>query len=173
MDMSGGAPMRPIVLLILLCGAVSSPSGQTQSGESAGRPIEQPSPEEAAAERTRLAAEVSKVIAGHEQEPAETVFKNIQFFKGMPAGRLVRIMEMGYARSLGVGCTHCHVEGAWEKDDKPQKQIAREMGAMSRAITTEYLPRIKNLNSKQPAVNCTTCHRGQIKPALDLPVPSK
>lgn len=162
------------VIPVLFC-AASSISAQTQSSEPAGRGMEQPSAEAAAAERARFVAEVSKVIAGHEQEPAESVFKNIQLFKGMPAGRLVKIMEMGYARSLGVGCTHCHVEGAWEKDDKPQKQIAREMAAMSRAITTEYLGKIKNINSKQPVVNCTTCHRGQIKPALDLgPVePSK
>ena len=161
------------ILLFLLGCTASFAMARTQSSGPAPRSIEQPSPEAAAAERARFSAEVSKLIAGHEQEPAETVFKNIQFFKGMPAGRLVKIMEMGYARSLGVGCTHCHVEGAWEKDDKPQKQIAREMGAMSRAITTEYLARIKNINSKQPAVNCTTCHRGQIKPALDLgPVPA-
>jgi len=161
------------VLICVLGGVVSSASGQTQPGDSGVRSVEQPSPEAAAAERARFAGEVGKLIAGREQEPAETVFKNIQFFKGVPAGRLVKIMEMGYARSLGVGCTHCHVEGAWEKDDKLQKQIAREMGAMSRAITTEYLARIKNLNSKQPAVNCTTCHRGQIKPALDLPADSR
>src|SRR5687767_15553268 len=32
-------------------------------------------------------AELRKSIAGKEQAPAETVFKNIQLFKGMPAGR--------------------------------------------------------------------------------------
>lgn len=167
--------MRRHVLMTCILGlAVVSPlSAQTGPAGTPGGVVEQPSAEAAAAERARFVAEVSKTIAGREQEPAETVFKNIQMFKGVPAGRLIRIMEMGYARSLGVGCTHCHVEGAWDKDDKPQKQIAREMAAMARAITTDYLAKIKNLDSKQPAVNCTTCHRGQIKPALDLPAAPK
>ncbi len=118
-------------------------------------------------------AELRKSIAGKEQAPAETVFKNIQLLKGMPAGRVLRIMEMGYARSLGVNCTHCHIPGAWEKDDKPTKQIARDMMAMVGAINNQHLKQIKNLKSETPVVNCTTCHRGQTKPALNLPEPPK
>jgi hypothetical protein len=114
-------------------------------------------------------AELRKSIAGKEQAPAETVFKNIQLLKGMPAGRVLRIMEMGYARSLGVNCTHCHIPGAWEKDDKPTKQVARDMAVMAAAINNQHLKQIKNLKSESPAVNCTTCHRGQTKPALNLP----
>ena len=78
-------------------------------------------------------------------------------------------MEMGYARSLGVNCTRCHVSGEWEKEDRPTKQIAREMAAMVRVINDEQLKKIKNLKSTTPVVNCTTCHRGQVKPALNLP----
>jgi hypothetical protein len=37
------------------------------------------------------------------------------------------------------------------------------------AINTEQLKKIKNLKSENPGVNCTTCHRGQVKPALNLP----
>jgi len=87
----------------------------------------------------------------------------------MPAGRVLRIMELGYSRSLGVTCTHCHIPGAWEKDDKPTKQIARDMAAMVNAINSQHLKQIKNLKSETPTVNCTTCHRGQTKPALNLP----
>ncbi len=118
-------------------------------------------------------AELRKSIAGKENEPAEKVFKNIQLMKGLPAGRLLRIMEMGYSRSLGVTCTHCHVPGEWEKDGKPTKQIARDMAAMVTAINTQHLKQIKNLKSENPVVNCTTCHRGQTKPALNLPEPQK
>ena len=114
-------------------------------------------------------AELKKSIAGKEEAPAETVFKNIQLLKGIPAGRVLRIMELGYARSLGVNCTHCHIPGAWEKDDKPTKQVARDMAAMMRAINMQHLKEIKNLKSESPTVNCTTCHRGQTKPALNLP----
>src|SRR5262245_12964209 len=75
-------------------------------------------------------AELRKKIAGKEKEPAEAVFEDIQLLKGVPAERLLRIMEIGYSRSLGVNCTHCHVPGKWESAEKPQKQITRDMAAM-------------------------------------------
>ena len=114
-------------------------------------------------------AKLKEQIKGRETEPAETVFKNIRTLKGVPAGRLLAIMEMGYARSLGVTCTHCHTAEKWDAEDKPTKQIAREMAAMVRTINTGLLKNIKNLKSETPTVNCTTCHRGQTKPALNLP----
>jgi hypothetical protein len=77
-------------------------------------------------------------------------------------------MNQGFGRSLGVGCRHCHSPGEWEREDKPQKQIARDMMAMTRTITDEMLPKIPHLKSEHPTVNCTTCHRGQVKPALNL-----
>lgn len=109
-----------------------------------------------------------KQIAGKEQQPASEVFKNITLYKNMPAARLLLVMEMGFARSLGVDCTHCHLPGEWEKEDKPTKQIARDMSAMTTTINRELLPKIKNLKSETPIVNCTTCHRGQVKPAQNL-----
>jgi hypothetical protein len=113
-------------------------------------------------------AELRKKIAEQKDKPAGEVFKNIQLLKGVPAGRLLSIMEIAYSKSLGVDCTHCHVVGDWEKDDKPTKQIARDMAMMVRAINNDHLKKIKNLKSENPVVNCTTCHRGQTKPALDL-----
>ncbi len=118
------------------------------------------------------AAAISKLrdqIKGKGNLPAETVFKNIQSFKGFPAGRVLAIMEMGYARSLGVNCTHCHLPDKWESEDKPQKQIARDMASMVGTINGEMLKGIKNLKAPTPTINCTTCHRGQVVPALDLP----
>lgn len=112
--------------------------------------------------------ELRKQIAGQANKPAEEVFKNIQLLKGVPAGRLLAIMEIGYSKSLGVNCTHCHVVDHWEKEDKPTKQITREMAAMSRTINEDLLKKVKNLKSENPAVNCTTCHRGQVKPALNI-----
>lgn len=114
-------------------------------------------------------AELRKQIAGKENLPAETVFKNIQFLKGVPAGRLLAVMKIGYSRSLGVNCTHCHIVDEWEKDEKPTKQTARDMAQMVRTINNDLLKNIKNLKSQSPVINCTTCHRGQTKPALDLP----
>jgi len=123
--------------------------------------------------QTDAIAKLKAQIKGKEQEPAEKVFKNIQSMKGVPAGRLLAIMEFGYARSLGVNCTHCHTADKWEAEDKNTKQIAREMSAMVGTINNSLLKDIKNLKSETPIVNCTTCHRGQIKPALNLPMPAK
>ena len=115
-------------------------------------------------------AELKKQIAGKENQLATEVFKNIQLFKtNVTAGRLLAMMEIGYSKSLGVNCTHCHVPGAWEKEDKPAKQITREMVQMTLTISNDLLAKIKNLKSERPVVNCTTCHRGQVKPALNLP----
>lgn len=121
-------------------------------------------------DQTAALAKLRERIKGREQEPAEKVFKNIQTpnLKAVPAGRLLAVMEMGYARALGVSCTHCHVPETWESDERAQKQIAREMSAMTARINGELLKGIKNLRSAQPTVNCTTCHRGEVKPALNI-----
>jgi hypothetical protein len=116
----------------------------------------------------RAIEDLKAAIAGKENQPAETVFKNIQIFKGVPAGRVLAIMQMGFSPALGVDCTHCHVTGQWESDAAKEKQIAREMSNMTREINQKYLAAIKGLDSEKPAVNCTTCHRGQLKPALNL-----
>jgi hypothetical protein len=119
-------------------------------------------------QKAALAA-LREQIKGRENDPATAVFKNIQTMKNMPAGRLLAVMEMGFARSLGVDCTHCHVPGKWEAEDKTQKQTARDMSNMVSTINKDLLKNIKNLKSESAIVNCTTCHRGQVKPALNLP----
>jgi hypothetical protein len=111
--------------------------------------------------------ELEASIKGRENAPAESVWKNIQGFKGMPAGRLLRVMETGFSKSLGVDCLHCHVATDWASDDKRPKRVAREMMAFSRAVNSR-LKEVPELASKEPAINCTTCHRGAIKPALNL-----
>ncbi|MFZ0818006.1 MAG: photosynthetic reaction center cytochrome c subunit family protein, partial [Candidatus Sulfotelmatobacter sp.] len=60
---------------------------------------------------------------------AEEQFKNIQALKGIPADQLIPAMQFVTA-SLGVECEFCHVEGAFEKDDKKPKQAARKMMEM-------------------------------------------
>jgi hypothetical protein len=106
-------------------------------------------------------------IAGRENEPAEQVFKNIKLlgFKGVPARRLLLIMNLGFSRALGVSCTHCHNELDFASDDKRPKRAAREMAVMHRMIN-EQLGKIENLETKaeERAINCSTCHRGAINP---------
>jgi hypothetical protein len=115
----------------------------------------------------RFAKQISDRIAGRENEPAEQVFKNIQipWLKKTPAGRFVRIMNLGYSRALGVACTHCHVESDFSSDDKRPKRAAREMADMHHAIN-ERLAKMENLEDppNQRFVNCSTCHRGAVDP---------
>ena len=114
-------------------------------------------------------AELKASIAGKEELPAVEVFKNIQQYKAVTASRFLRIMEFGFTVALGVDCTHCHTPGQWDSDEKTTKQVAREMSVMLAAINNEYLKKIPNLRGTNPQVNCTTCHRGHRRPALELP----
>lgn len=116
----------------------------------------------------RALAELKAKIAGKEKLPAREVFENVTLLGDVPAARLLGIMQIGYSRSLGVSCDHCHVPGMWEADDKDPKKTARDMMRMTRAINEDYLKKITTLKNESPTVNCTTCHRGQLKPALNL-----
>jgi hypothetical protein len=122
-----------------------------------------------AAENKEDADKVREKIKGRENAPADSVFENIKMFKGMPAGRVISIMEQGFSRSLGVKCTLCHVDEKWASEEKNEKQVARDMAAMTRTINDSLLTKIAHLDSEHPTINCTTCHRGQKKPALNLP----
>ena len=117
--------------------------------------------------KDELLAELRQQIAGREQEPAEAVFKDIQIFKGRPAQQLLAVMDLGFSRSLGVECAHCHDVKDWPADTKKQKAVAREMSLMTRELNAK-LQAIDGIESEQPVVNCTTCHRGQKKPAINL-----
>src|SRR5262245_27436347 len=81
--------------------------------------------------------QVLKSIAGRETAPAEQVFKNIQRFKGLPARQVLTIMNIGYAKALGVTCSHCHVENDFASEEKRPKRAAREMAAMHRSINDQ------------------------------------
>lgn len=157
-----------MVLGVMLVGSQTSDNVKAQAGQTPN-PQTTTSQSDKLFDQAQALADLRKAIAGQENKPAGEVFKNIQMLKAMPAARLLRVMELGYAKSLGVNCTHCHVAGQWEKEDKPTKQIARDMAAMAANINNEQLKKIKNLKSAEPVVNCTTCHRGQTKPATNLP----
>lgn len=115
----------------------------------------------------RFVREWSKRIEGREDEPAARVFKNIRidWFKSAPAGQFLGIMDGGYAKALGVRCTHCHAEQDFASDEKRAKRAAREMATMHWGIN-QQLARMLNLGSSadERAINCATCHRGAIDP---------
>ena len=106
-------------------------------------------------------------IAGKENLPAGQVFKNVKLLADVPAARFLRMMDVGYSQSLGVGCDHCHSEDRWEADEKRPKLAAREMILFVRDINTT-LGHMENIDTDDATVNCTTCHRGYVKPALQM-----
>lgn len=121
-------------------------------------------------EREALAA-VRRSIEGREHEPAGKVFQNIKHLGDIPADRLLRVMEFGYSRSLGVSCNHCHVAKDWASDEKEAKRIARQMAVLTKTLNETTLTAIPELADRKPTVNCTTCHRGERKPALSIAKP--
>jgi Photosynthetic reaction centre cytochrome C subunit len=106
-------------------------------------------------------------IKGKENRPAGEVFKNVTILKTMPAARFLRVMDYGYSRSLGVGCDHCHTEDRWEADEKRPKQAAREMILLTEEINKK-LETLENIDNSEAVINCTTCHRGYVKPATQM-----
>jgi len=115
------------------------------------------------AEKAKFAEMIKK--AQEDKRPAGEVFKNIQYLKATPAGMFMLVMNR-WADMLGVDCSHCHVEGAFEKDDKPAKQTARKMARMIGAIT-------ENLYKLPTPMNCYMCHKGQLKPVAFPPAAPK
>jgi hypothetical protein len=87
---------------------------------------------------------------------AVQAFKNIEVLKDIPADQLIPSMQF-IANSLGVECDFCHVEGAFDKDDKDEKKTARKMMTMMMAINQQ------NFEGKKE-VSCNTCHRGSPHP---------
>jgi hypothetical protein len=156
------------VLVLTLFGFALTVSAQApQQSPPQGATAQQAPPFQmppASEETLKHLGDLRKQIAGKENLPAAEVFKNIQVMKDAPAGRLLLVMRVAYAASLGVECSHCHVPGEWEKDDKAPKAIARQMWAFMRE-TNQRLSAIR----PGAGVNCTTCHRGETKPALNLP----
>ena len=119
--------------------------------------------EAAGTSRAQAQAAANGSGSSHQERTADQVYANIQVFKGLPESQLLPAMQF-MAASLGVSCQHCHTN-QFAQDDIPAKQTARRMIAMMRAINQGNF-------SNNLSVNCYTCHRGQLKPALVVPVAS-
>ena len=101
------------------------------------------------------------------KQPVNDKFKNLQVLpKNITADSLDKIMD-GFNASLGVDCKFCHVKALkadtliFEKDDKPEKEIARKMMLMTMDINKNYFQFNETVTAAQiQAVTCYTCHRG-------------
>lgn len=88
----------------------------------------------------------------------------------------------GFSRALGTRCEHCHVQTATEprpkfdfpSDAKPEKQTARMMIRMVRAINGDTIAKLPEHDPDAQPVSCGTCHRGRIVPEpWTAPEPTK
>jgi photosynthetic reaction center cytochrome c subunit len=90
-------------------------------------------------------------------------YKNIKVLKNLPADQLIPVMHT-INLSLGVRCDFCHVPGAFEKDDKPMKGVARQMIVLTH-----------NLNNREKVIEnkatCYMCHHGLPVPQTQPPPP--
>ena len=156
----------PVVVLAAICAVCAMFSTQLFSGQTQSPPAKaEPKSQSIQEINDDFVQKISKQIAGHEQEPAGQVFKNIHILNNAPAARLLLIMNVGYSRALGVTCTHCHNEQDFSSDEKRPKRAAREMAAMHRSIN-DQLAKMENLepNPQGHFINCSTCHRGAVDP---------
>jgi photosynthetic reaction center cytochrome c subunit len=90
-------------------------------------------------------------------------YKNVQVMKDVPSDQLLPAMQF-ITSSLGVQCGYCHVENAFDKDDKKPKQTARKMMEMTVAINSG------NFDGKR-MVTCYSCHRGSPTPVATPAIP--
>ena len=75
--------------------------------------------------------------------------------------------EMNFiVQALGVTCMTCHVRGNFASEDKPEKQKARQMLEMTKALNQRYFPdyKPKDGESVLGRVTCYTCHKGESTP---------
>jgi hypothetical protein len=141
------------------------------AGPAARRP--RPSRDSMAKARAFYVAQVLQSIAGHENEPAERVFKNVQVLKGITAAQLVHKMDEEYGAALSFSCTNCHrlnVATTWASDTANDKRRARAMQVMVNDINHVYLPKLYPKDT--PEANCMSCHRGYNEPPKNTMLPA-
>jgi hypothetical protein len=80
--------------------------------------------------------------------------KNLKILK---PEHLMETMQ-AFRVALGVRCDFCHVQGDFASDEKPHKEMARKMIAMSHEINAKF-------DDGKMHVTCYTCHRGAEEPA--------
>jgi hypothetical protein len=94
---------------------------------------------------------------------AEEVFKNVVVLRGIPVDEFMDTMGF-FSASLGLNCIDCHTAesvGNWARfaDDTPQKQTARRMIAMVKAINQVNFGGARK-------ITCYSCHRGVDRPEV-------
>lgn len=110
------------------------------------------------------------------KQPVTEEFKNLQVLpKNIRPDSLDKLMD-GYNEMLGVDCGYCHFKDKkadkliYEKDDKSEKEIARNMMRMTMDINKKYFHFNENVRAEDvQAVTCYTCHTGKPMPEKEKP----
>src|SRR5215469_832841 len=109
-----------------------------------------------------VAVAYAQIPVTHSDKKSSEVFKNVTVLSDIPSDQLLPTMQF-ITSALGVQCSYCHVEEAFDKDDKEPKQIARRMMRMTLGINAKQFEGHQN-------VTCYSCHRGSPKPLVTPPV---
>jgi len=105
------------------------------------------------------------------KQPVNDKFKNLQVLpKNISEDSLDKIMD-GFNAMLSVDCQFCHVRDKkadtlmFDKDDKSEKEITRNMMRMTMDINKKYFQFNETVTAEQvQAVTCYTCHKGNPMP---------
>jgi hypothetical protein len=89
--------------------------------------------------------------------------------KLLAANTDVQFVMRSFNEALGVQCVHCHVQGDFAADTNPKKEIARKMISMVRLIDTSFPSSTGAFPDGYHEVDCSTCHRGSLKPEITAP----
>ena len=155
--------MRSALLMCVVV-AIAAACARTQAPPAS--PVQERSIDEIQAANDQDVMKLLTSIAGKENDSAGAVFQNVHYLAGVPAKTLLSIMNGGYAKALGVRCTHCHVTGDYSLDTKRPKRAAREMQQMHRMINGQLrsMEHIATPPTQNRAISCIMCHRGKVDP---------
>ena len=101
--------------------------------------------------------------------PAIVDSPHVKVLTGLTAQQFQEEMNF-IVQGLGVTCGTCHVRGNFASEDKPQKQTARKMLEMVKAINKANFPDFKPKDGESVLgrVTCYTCHRGETSPKTSV-----
>ena len=108
--------------------------------------------------------------------PPKPTYKNLKVLpKNISHDDLDKVMD-GFKAALGVRCNFCHAASKDEprkmdfaSDDKPEKNIARDMMRMTAKINKKYFKYNAHDTTAVAAVACFTCHHGKEHPETEAP----
>lgn len=121
-----------------------------------------------------IAVMIAAGIAATKPPGNEHPHKNLKILpKNISHEDLDKVMDE-FKEALGVKCNFCHAPDKdssshhldFASDEKPEKNIARQMMKMTGKINKKYFSYNKSENGQaEQSVQCVTCHHGNANPA--------